>query len=147
MATRHCETKPLDEAEREGTKYELTRQFIQISAVFLLCVRTLAASPITLTPGSLLVQQTGFPPMGTIHQYTPSGSLLGTLVVTGTTDIPESLPGLNLGSRLHPRKFHVLALPANIDGGGMRAPRMTGAVFHATGAGHNWLRMGAVGDA
>ena len=68
---------------------------IRLLALPTLFIGLLQAGSISLTPGSILVQQLAFPPAGTIEQYTRSGNSVGSFSFTGTGDIPESLTVLN----------------------------------------------------
>jgi hypothetical protein len=68
---------------------------IRLLAFKILFMGLLQAGSLSLTPGSILVQQLAFPPAGTIEQYTRSGNSVGSFSFTGTGDIPESLTVLN----------------------------------------------------
>jgi len=63
------------------------------SGLLAFCLGTLQASPIALTPGSLLVQQASINPIGTgtIVDYTKSGTAAATSATSGFFDLPENL--------------------------------------------------------
>lgn len=69
----------------------------RLNGLILLSVGVLYASPITLMPGSLLVEQAALsqPVTGNITEYTKSGTAVGTASILGTTDIAENLTVLN----------------------------------------------------
>ena len=90
----------------------------RILGYLLLSLGVVQAEPITLVPGSLLVQGPNLisPQTGTIIEYTTAGTVIQNDAISGTGDIPESLTILNGNLYVSDGAGHVNLMNLNTGG-------------------------------